>query len=656
MTKWIQKATGQSLFEKEGIVLAGILDELSEVSFSNACTFINLHAMYWREQLETVSPLFLFVESAWRGRENSWYQKISPVQKELRELVSWCRKRKIPTVFWNKEDPVQFFHFFSAAALFDWVFTTELDCVPLYRELLGHCQIGYLPFAADVSQYNPIVSGKRKQAVCFAGAYYVRQKERCRDFQQMYEACTAYLPFDIYARITNRGNPDYTYPIQYKENIKGTIPVNKMSKVYKSYQYAATLNTVKKSRTMFARRAVEIGASNTLLLSNYCKGLVTLFGDLVIYYKEEEEFSKLLSALRNKEHYYRKVRLAFYRKIMLEHTYKQRIIYLCRRVLGKEIRQQVSSVLVYSIIQTKEQEENIRKQFARQTYHKKELLLLCNSEGISKDITSYVTADYYCCFGSNNYYGSNFITDCMLALNYVDANIIGKGKYITYQNGIYIENSCEEYQYGQPIYYDRCIVSFQAAGQKKKCFLESTFSIDCLNFCEGCSEDRCEQVEDLAINCGTSISDLYAFEEKERKHMPLDCQKRILPEEFMASLCCLDETLQIRKKENHSIEINAGTRKLDRLYVDSALRFMTEEYAKEGSIDIFIVAEKKGDAALLVRSCNEEKQILQTQNLKLNGVTRMVIQKEANEFYFSMKLGSHAKIQLRDIVINLNIR
>ncbi|BDZ42873.1 hypothetical protein GCM10025865_21720 [Paraoerskovia sediminicola] len=49
---------------------------------------------------------------------------------ELRGITRWCRENDVPTVFWNKEDPVHFDLFVATAALFDVVFTTDVDSIP----------------------------------------------------------------------------------------------------------------------------------------------------------------------------------------------------------------------------------------------------------------------------------------------------------------------------------------------------------------------------------------------------------------------------------------------------------------------------------------------------------------------------------------------
>ena len=74
-------------------------------------------------------------------------------------MLNYCRSRGIPTVFWNKEDPPHFDDFIGAAKEFDFVFTTDADCVPMYREALG--TTGYTYFHSPRSPDCTIRHGGR---------------------------------------------------------------------------------------------------------------------------------------------------------------------------------------------------------------------------------------------------------------------------------------------------------------------------------------------------------------------------------------------------------------------------------------------------------------------------------------------------------------
>ncbi len=87
----------------------------------------------WLEVLEAQQPHVLLVESAWQGNQGAWQYKVGAYSypgsvglPDLNALVEWCRSHSIPTVFWNKEDPIHFEKFKEAASLFDVVFTTDV--------------------------------------------------------------------------------------------------------------------------------------------------------------------------------------------------------------------------------------------------------------------------------------------------------------------------------------------------------------------------------------------------------------------------------------------------------------------------------------------------------------------------------------------------
>ncbi|NGY76377.1 hypothetical protein F6Y02_08630 [Bacillus megaterium] len=92
----------------------------------------------WKEILIENTPDLLFVESAWRGNFGAWEYKIAKYNNQdktpLFDLLRWCKENNIPTVFWNKEDPIHFEKFIDTAKLFDCIFTTDADMIPNYQK------------------------------------------------------------------------------------------------------------------------------------------------------------------------------------------------------------------------------------------------------------------------------------------------------------------------------------------------------------------------------------------------------------------------------------------------------------------------------------------------------------------------------------------
>lgn len=136
--------------------VACVMDEFSYTNFHAECHFFQLSPKAWQRELADFKPDFLFIESAWRGKDDQWSSKIGHTSAELLGMVAWCNEQGIPTVFWNKEDPVHFETFLNTAKLFDHVFTTDIDCIQRYKAALKHDRVGLLLFACQPSISNPL--------------------------------------------------------------------------------------------------------------------------------------------------------------------------------------------------------------------------------------------------------------------------------------------------------------------------------------------------------------------------------------------------------------------------------------------------------------------------------------------------------------------
>jgi hypothetical protein len=176
------------------------MDEFTFGSFQPEAILHQLTPSDWQTELEAANPDLLFIESAWRGKDDLWGNKVGHTSTELQGIVEWCRAKQVPTVFWCKEDPIHFETFLNTATLFDYVFTTDIDCIHRYKAALGHDQVYLLPFACQPATNNPVETYQRKDAFCFAGAYYVRYPERTRDLGDFVMELPTFRPLEIYDR------------------------------------------------------------------------------------------------------------------------------------------------------------------------------------------------------------------------------------------------------------------------------------------------------------------------------------------------------------------------------------------------------------------------------------------------------------------------
>ena len=116
-----------------------IMDEFSTTALSADANLVRPTPENWQSLLDEHRIDMLVVESAWEGNDGAWHHKVGWYSEEeiadLKQLVEACRNRNIPTVFYNKEDPVHFNRFSKTSALFDHVFTTDEGCITSTKHL-----------------------------------------------------------------------------------------------------------------------------------------------------------------------------------------------------------------------------------------------------------------------------------------------------------------------------------------------------------------------------------------------------------------------------------------------------------------------------------------------------------------------------------------
>lgn len=321
--------------EGRGLRVAAIVDPFTQSGLERDCTLINLTRADWRAQIEALDPDILFVESAWRGAGGTWHNAVPRVPSELQELLGWCRERHVATVFWNKEDPIHFDTFLSAALEFDHVYTTDVDMIPHYRRELGHDRVYLLPFASQPRHFNPMYAGERRPAMVFAGGYYRRYAERMRDLDAALEGAQEVLPVEIFDRNLGTQMGDYAFPERFAHLVVGSLAPEDVDMAHKRYEIALNLNSVKGSSSMFARRVFETLMCGTPTVSNYSRGLSLVFGDLVPTSDSAVGFTANLARLRDDIQYRDRLRTLGLRKVLREHTYAERLRRITSHVRGE---------------------------------------------------------------------------------------------------------------------------------------------------------------------------------------------------------------------------------------------------------------------------------------------------------------------------------
>ncbi len=310
-----------------------ILDDFSTMAYGVEWNCVQLTSKNWREQLAAEPVDFLFAESVWRGVDGSWAGKFTgPDVPVLTELTQWFSERRIPTVFWNKEDPPHYSDFLGAAKLFDHVFTSDANKLADYARDLGHNRVAVLPFAAQPALHNPVrpVHGWHERDIAFGGMYFTEKyPERREQLDLLLNAAVAASSdmdtgLEIFSRQID-GDAKYQFPEPFAARVVGGLDYAEMLTAYKAYKAFLNVNSVVDSPTMCSRRVFEIVASGSNLISTPSPAIDTYFGpDEVFTVKSEAEAEQLLRALhRNPELGERQLHRG-QRRIWRDHTYRAR--------------------------------------------------------------------------------------------------------------------------------------------------------------------------------------------------------------------------------------------------------------------------------------------------------------------------------------------
>lgn len=452
------------------VPVASILDEFSMENFRYDCRLQPLSKKSWRQELEQHPPRLLLVESAWFGNQGDWQYRITYSQPKpdnpLFELLDVCRNNKIPTVFWNKEDPPNYDRFIDAARRFDYIFTTDANCVERYKKDAPDSRIETLPFAAQPVIHNPVNVHKFEKLgdICFAGAWYPRHPERFEDASMLLEASREY-DLHIYDRYLNHpAHEKYVFPDEYQRYIQGSLGYQEMLEKYRQYHVFLNVNSVKDSPTMFSRRVLEILACGTPVVSGYARGIEELLGtDTVPMCRSVGEAKRAIDRLMRDPFYRDRLVLQGQRRIFAEHTYRQRIRRICE-VVGIELPEEDDSVSVITATRRKDFVDNLFQNFKRQSHQMKELLVVVNDgdeltpeylhqRALANDVHNYrviqvgrevslgqclntaveqTNGAFFAKMDDDDHYGAHHLQDSLQALAYSGADCVGKESYFTY--------------------------------------------------------------------------------------------------------------------------------------------------------------------------------------------------------------------------------
>lgn len=317
---------------KPNLKVAYIMDEFSAMCWTPEFAGVPLNKDNYNITFQKNPDIdMVLVESAWCGNRNQWRLVVGPknrwVGSSIDNILRQCRRRGIPSVFWNKEDPPHFKHFLPVARKFDYIFTTDKNCINKYRREAGCKRVYCLPFAAQPNLHKIASLSSRNNKPCFAGMFWKSQYPgRKRD---MGHILTPAIKFglDVYdrSRVGGAGN---AFPVEYGKCVRGGVPYKQMVELYRKYRLFMNVNAVSNSPTMFSRRVFEIIACGTPLISANFAGNKYIGGSALIS-NSAADTVRYLESLLSDDKCWNEVSLKGIKSIYSAHTYAHRFSAVC---------------------------------------------------------------------------------------------------------------------------------------------------------------------------------------------------------------------------------------------------------------------------------------------------------------------------------------
>lgn len=507
------------------LTIAAVLDPFSASSFAAECKLIMLDPVEWPDQLKEARPHVLVVESAWTGMSGEWSGRVERAAEPLRVLVSAFRSAGIPTVFWNKEDPLHFGAFLETAALFDYVLTTDADCIPRYRRLLGHDRVGVMPFAVQPTIHHPVSSEIRRRSSVFAGAWYGRLPDRVRDFTSAADSLALAGELVIHDRLSGGGEPYQRFPSRYRPMIRPAVPYSKTGEIFRRHWIGLNLNTIKSSPTMFARRALELAACGTSVYGNHSVGLQLFLGDSIVATDDPARLLSLAWAEFADPHArtLRMRRLRALRAVMKGHTWANRVQQIGRMALGLELARSRAQVVVVARVKTHGEVHRIYTAFERQVLPNVELIIDAPAHvdvpGSVKRLEVSIVPDtaWVALFHVDDYYGAHYLLDLAHATMWGQGDVIGKATWHRLSHGGISEiNAGDEYKLVDSLALRRLMFRRQSVSASLDKLLDQIesgsisgvpcVSIDAWEYVEGGGQS--DLAPSIQVACAPVVSDV----------------------------------------------------------------------------------------------------------------------------------------------------
>ncbi len=292
--------------------IATITDPMTTLSLAQECRIKILSPHNYKDIIQSWKPDCIFVESAFSGVQGEWQYLLAKQPKYIKQisdntikhLLQLAKDKKIPTVFWNKDDGPYFDAFIDIAILFDYVFTADEVFLPRYKTKLPNtCHVDVLAMAYQPRFHNFTGFTIKSFEACFLGSFYKRiLPHRQNIFRLIFDACAqSHMPLNIYDRHKKHlfHSSHFSFPEHTCMTVHDPVPYTQTQDIYKKYIVSFNINSVTNSQTMISRRLLEILACGGIMITNSSPAVENNFSNYCYIIQNQEQVQELLSRLRH---------------------------------------------------------------------------------------------------------------------------------------------------------------------------------------------------------------------------------------------------------------------------------------------------------------------------------------------------------------------
>ncbi len=411
----------------------------------------------YAEVIETVSLDLILVESAWNPLSKGWYQfqlDGTPAQHMLHDLLERASERGCPSCFWLTEGVAYAADYAETARRCDAVFCADHAAVESF-DALG-VRGAYLPPCVQPARFHPFHDDPfrrdRGPAVYFDGWADI---DRGLVENGVLEAVADRTGLSVFESRYRMLSSRLSALSGLAPNVEGCLTPGLHPVALRSAEVVLSLTGPESERVARQWAAMKAAATGNVLVHLGELEGGDIRGDLVRTHADREAFLADIEWLR--EHSWPRARLAHitWRRVMQEHTMAHRLGDICAALNVEHDWSPEPSVSVVTPTRRPENVERVLENFDQQRYPRKELRIVVNGEVPAEDgrwrelsrrpdVTvdavpadrfagacmnrghAASQADYVMRMDDDDHYGEHYISDVMLALQCVDADVFGK--------------------------------------------------------------------------------------------------------------------------------------------------------------------------------------------------------------------------------------